>query len=59
LTADHKAFLSGQRLELASKQYEVKALLAADADRERQLKASFSRRLAPAATTVVDEEVGE
>lgn len=59
LKADHRAFLSGQRLELASKQYEVKALLAADADRERQIKASFSRRLAPAATTVVAEEVGE
>jgi len=59
LTADHRAFLSGQRLELASKQYEVKALLAADADREKQIKASFTRRLAPAAVTVAAEEAGE
>lgn len=59
LTAEHRAFLSGQRLELTSKQYEVKALLAADADRERQIKASFSRRLAPAAATVSAEEVGK
>lgn len=59
LTAEHRAFLSGQRLELSAKEYEVKALLAADAERERQIKASFSRRLAPAATTVAAEEIGE
>ncbi len=59
LTAEHRAFLSGQRLELSAKQYEVRALLAANADRERQIKASFSRRLTPAVTTVAAEEVGE
>ena len=59
LRADQRVFLSGQKLELSAKRLEVRALLAQNAERSRQIKAEFARRLVPAAAPTIEAKKEE